>query len=120
MQTQNEIEDLPTLSKYRYENFFNVYTDGDSNMRFYNLLRNINIFPADNTSIEDVYTIQYSDSWGNISFKLYQTIELWWLICAYNQIDNPIIMPEAGTKIKYLKPEYVYTVLTEITKQINL
>lgn len=119
MATQNEIKDLPKLSVYRYENFFNIYTDDKSDMRFYNLLRNINVFSANNTVLEDEYLIQYDDSWTYISYKAYNTTELWWLICAYNQIQNPIKMPQAGTKIKILKSEYVNLVLTELNKQLK-
>ena len=119
MARQNEIKDLPKLSVYRYENFFNIYTDDKSDMRFYNMLRNINVFPADNTVLEDEYLIQYDDSWTYISYKAYNTIELWWLVCAYNQIQNPIKMPQAGTKIKILKSEYVNLVLTELNKQLK-
>jgi hypothetical protein len=120
METQNNIPDLPKLSVYRYENFFNIYNDQDSDARFYNFLKSINIFPATNTSAEIEYTIEYGDSWTNISYKNYNTIDLWWLVCEYNQIKNPVIMPEAGTKIKILKAEYVSFVLSEISRQINL
>ena len=120
METQNNIPDLPKLSVYRYENFLNIYNDKKSDMKFYNLLRNINVFSSENSAIEDSYTIQYKDSWAYISHKIYGTIELWWLICAYNQIENPLNVLEAGSKIKILKPEYVYPVLSEIKTQINL
>lgn len=120
MSRQNEIEDLPKLSVYRYENFFNIYTDSESDARFYNLLRNINVFPANDSVLEDEYIIQYDDSWTYISHKAYNTIELWWLICAYNQIQNPIKLPPAGTKIKILKSEYVNLVLTELNRQLKI
>lgn len=120
MEKQNNIPDLPKLSVYRYENFFNIYNDQESDVRFYNLLRSINIFPATNTSAEIEYIIEYGDSWGNISYKNYNTIDLWWLVCEYNQIKNPVVMPEAGTKIKILKPEYVSFIISEISRQIKL
>lgn len=120
MEKQNNIPDLPKLSVYRYENFFNVYNDKASDVRFYNFLRSINIFPASDTSAEIDYTIQYGDSWTFISYKNYNTIDLWWLICEYNQIKNSVVMPEEGTKIKILKPEYVSFILSEISRQIRL
>jgi len=119
MDTQNNIPDLPPLSVYRYENFFNIYNDEESSMRFYNLLRNINIFPSENSQLEGEYSIDYNDTWVSISYKIYATMELWWLLCSYNQIINPIKMPEAGTKIKFLQPDYVYVILNEIKRQIN-
>jgi hypothetical protein len=46
-------------------------------------------------------------------------MDLWWLICTYNQIQNPVTRPEPGTKLKILKSEYVSVVLSELNKQIN-
>lgn len=119
MITQADISDLPKLSIYRYENFFNIYNDKKSDVRFYNMLRNINVFPADNSVVEEDYVLQYGDNWATISYKVYNTIDLWWLVCAYNQIQNPIEMPDAGTVLKILKSEYVGVVLNELTKQIR-
>ena len=36
---------------YRYENFFNIYSD-NNDFKFYNLLRAINLFPANNSDVE--------------------------------------------------------------------
>ncbi len=118
--TQNNISDLPKLSVFRYENFFNIYNDPESDARFYNLLKNINIFPSSSSEVENDYNIQYNDTWVLISYKMYGTMDLWWLICLYNKIDNPIQMPEAGNKIKILKSEYVYPILSELKRQANL
>lgn len=119
MNIQNNISDLPQLSMYRYENFFNIYDDEETSVRYYNLLRNINIFPAENSQLEGEYSIDYNDTWVSISYNIYATMELWWLLCSYNQIINPIKMPEPGTKIKYLKSDYVYIILNEIKRQIK-
>jgi len=115
---QSEFTDLPQLSLYRYENFFNVYTDTDKK-RFYNLLRSINIFPANDSSIEDIYSVKTNDTWVYISYKYYGTIYLWWLVCEYNRISNPTKQPEAGTTIKLLKSNYVWAIISNLNKQIN-
>jgi len=115
---QNSISTLPSLSLYRYENFFNVYSDNDGNY-FYNLLRNINIFPAQDSSVEDPYIIQPTDTWYYISYKYYNTVDLWWLICEYNQIKDPTKMPELGSTIKLLKSQYVSAVLSQLNLQNN-
>lgn len=119
MNTQNNILDLPKLSVYRYENFFNIYTDEKAEIKFYNLLRSVNVFPSDGSDIDEKYVIQYSDTWASISYKFYGTIELWWLVCEYNQIKNPIDFPESGTVIKILKSRYVSAVIKELKNQIN-
>jgi hypothetical protein len=118
---QNNISDLPKLSSlYRYENFFNVYTDNSNNdAYFYNLLRGINIFPANDSSLEEDYITKYNDTWYLISYHYYGTTDLWWLVCEYNQIKNPTQMPEVGTKIKLLKSSYVWPVIQQLNLQIN-
>jgi hypothetical protein len=115
---QNNITDLPSVSIYRYENFLNVYLDNNG-FYFYNLLRSINLFPANNSDLETPYDVSYGDTWGLISYKFYNTMDLWWLVCAYNGIQNPVKMPTGGTQIKILKTNFVGVVLSELNKQIN-
>jgi hypothetical protein len=115
---QNEYTDLPKLSMYRFENFFNVYSDVND-YKFYNILKNISLFPSDNSDVEIPYIVKYNDTWALISYKQYNTIDLWWLVCSYNQIENPVKMPTLGTQIKILKSEYVAAVILELNKQIN-
>lgn len=115
---QSDFKDLPSLSYYRYENFFNVYTD-ENNFRFYNLLKSINLFPSNNSEAEEIYHTTFNDTWALISYKYYNTMDLWWLVCAYNQIKNPVIMPQPGTELKLLKGNYVSSIISELNKQIN-
>jgi hypothetical protein len=116
---QNDFTDLPKLkSLYRYENFLNVYKDSNDDY-FYNILKGINIFPAADSSIEETYTTRYNDTWYLISYKYYNTMDLWWLVCEYNQIKNPTKMPEVGTVLKLLKPEYVSIVIQQLNLQVN-
>jgi hypothetical protein len=112
----NDIVD--NLSVYRFENFLNTYTD-ENGYNFYNLLRSINIFPAEDSSIEDEYFVELNDTWLLISYKYYGTIYLWWLVCEYNRIDNPTNTPEPGTKIKLLKRDLVWNVISYLNKQNN-
>jgi nucleoid-associated protein YgaU len=116
---QNEFLELPKLSLYRYENFFNIYEDSSNNFKYYNILRSINLIPSTGTDAEESYTVKYNDTWLLISYKYYNTMDLWWLVCAYNQIKNPTKMPEPGTLIKLLKPSFVGMVIEELLKQIS-
>jgi hypothetical protein len=116
---QNDLTNLPRLSPYRYENFFNLYTEKNNEL-FYNLIKSVNIFQSNNSDIEETYTIKPRDTWILISFHYYNTIDLWWLVCTYNQINNPLSMPEAGTTIKLLNKSYVGYVLEELNRQLNL
>jgi hypothetical protein len=113
---RSELKDLPAISLYRMENFLNVY-QGSDGFNFYNLLKSINIFNSSNGSVDIIHSFLLHDSWTNISYKYYKTIDLWWFICMYNQIINPLKDVEPGTEIKILKPEYIGSVLTELKKQ---
>jgi hypothetical protein len=119
MSKQQDFNDLPKLSLYRYENFFNIYEDPDKT-KFYNILRSINVFAANDSSAEDEYYVIPNDTWVYISYKHYGTMDLWWLVCEYNQIKDATKIPEPGTILKLLKKELVWTVISELKKQINL
>lgn len=111
---QNDIEILPTLKITRLENLFEVYTDNNDRY-FYNLLKTIH-FDEKSTpqNIYKYYTVMNGDTYTYISYKTYSTIDLWWLVCAFNNIKDPTKMPEPGTQLKILFSEYVSNILTAI------
>ena len=96
---QNQIFDLPNLSDYSLENIFSVYME--NGQYFYNLLNAIN-FPDPASLAPGLYTnyvIHANDLWPTISYKLYGTVALWWILCIVNRIENTLVMPAPGTKI---------------------
>ena len=112
---QNQITDLPALESSRYENLFNVYKDSDTRSYFYNILSTIN-FNTDNMSpaIYELYSVEAGDSYPYISYKQYGTINLWWLICAFNNIQDPTQLPSQGTYLKIVHREHVVNILTHV------
>ncbi len=114
---QNELKDVTyKLTPQHYENIFNVYEDTDIGY-FYNILKTIN-FPEDiRPDVYNFYIVQPGDTWPLISWHAYNSILLWWSICALNNIQNPYSMPTAGTKIKILKPIYLQDVLNKMRLQ---
>lgn len=111
---QNNLTELVELDTFRYENLFNVYQN-ENQQYFYNLLAKVN-FPEE---ISDEYYTTFTvnnDSipYTLISYKVYNTISLWWLICAVNNITNPIDFPAPNTQLKILKTQYVRNVLQSI------
>jgi len=110
-QKQNDIADLPQLESFRYENLFNVYQN-NNDQYFYNILSKVN-FPTNlDSTYFDTYVIPNRNMpYTLISYKLYGTILLWWLICSANNITNPVFYLEPGTKIKVLKPDLVSAVV---------
>jgi len=110
---QNEIEELPRLPEDKLENIFNIYLNED-NRYFYNLLQNIS-FPE---NLPDglflTYTVTPGDTLPFISYKVFGTINLWWVICLINKIDNPTVQLEAGTLLKILKESTLRALIQEI------
>ena len=111
---QNSIKELPELRNDDYANIFNIYTDEDSKY-FYNLLQTAAIPNNLPVSFYDSYNVTYNDTWPFISYKLYNTPNLWWVIASVNNITNPLEKLVPGTQIKYLKAEYVSLITTQLT-----
>ena len=113
---QNQISDLPNLSFELYENIFNIYKN-ENGAYFYNILQTI-VFP-DNlpASFFSIYNVTHGDTWPYISFKLYNTPNMWWLLMLANKINNPLEQPRAGDSIAAPRLEIAKSILTEIRKQ---
>lgn len=115
---QTNIIGLPNLGNNRYENIFKVYTDEDK-FYYYNLKTSIT-FPDDiDDEFIDYFTLDVQVPWSIISYNIYGTIFLWWSITEINKISNPVILPERGVLLKYIKPKYIKQVLSQITQQKN-
>jgi hypothetical protein len=112
---QNQISQLLKLDVESYENIFNVYQD-DNGMYYYNLLQTIS-FPSNlPLSLFTSYVVKYGDSWPFISYKNFNTPNLWWLILLANNIQNPLEPLVNGTVLKIPKTEVVKEVLAQIGK----
>jgi LysM repeat protein len=112
---QNEIPDLPRLPDERYENIFQVFQDEDDRY-YYNLLETIN-FPENlPPGFFSTYNVQPGDTYPFISYKLYKTIHMWWVICLVNKINNPTSPLTAGTPLKVP----TLNIVREIIRQINI
>lgn len=110
---QNQIENLPLLGDNRYENLFKIYNDSDGNY-YYNILKKVSFSGDFDDSFYFEYNVIGQKHWTIISYEVYGTIHLWWMICSVNGISNPVQLPESGITLKILKPEYVQDVLTSI------
>ena len=102
------------ITSQNYENIFNVYLDKDT-MYYFNLLKKVD-FPSDlDSTVFDYYQTTPKDTYPLISYNAYNSVVLWWLICAANQIDVPTKQPEVGTILKIIKPVYVKQVLSKLS-----
>lgn len=113
---QNSIKELPKLDTENLENIFNVYQE-ENGLYYYNLLQTI-VFPQDlPKALFNSYIISYGDTWPYISFKNFQTPNLWWLILLANNISNPLLPLVPGTELKIPVIEVVRQVLGEIQRR---
>lgn len=59
----------------------------------------------------DEYIVQSSDRWDTISYNMYNTTALWWMIANYNGVIDPFAELVVGEKIKVIKPELVSSLI---------
>lgn len=110
---QNEIADLPNIKNENYENIFNIFTDDDDRY-YYNILQTV-AFPLNlPAGYFNEYNITYGDTWPFISYKVYNTPNIWWIILLANNIKDPTTSLVPGTTIKTPKMAVVKTVLAQI------
>jgi nucleoid-associated protein YgaU len=110
---QNSIKDLPKLRPDCYENIFNIYEDING-LYFYNILQTISLPDNLPKGYYKEYNVVYGDTWPLISYKNYDTPNLWWLILMANKINNPTVQPQAGQKIDILNNNVARSVLSQI------
>ena len=94
-----------------YTKIFNVYQTAQ-NVPFYLLNKSVT-FPQDNTL--DIYDFVYADenyAWTIASYKLYGTIDYWWVLSALNPDFK--FYAKRGHIIKIIKPSHLETVLRYI------
>jgi len=118
---QNNITELPSLVGNRYENIFKVYTtekDRDNAYYFYNIINKVILPSIIDQELLGVIDLNTKLPWTTLSYKIYGTINLWWLIYLINKPKN-IFYADPGIQYKYILPEYIDAVLNDIKAQIN-
>jgi hypothetical protein len=117
---QSNILSLPSLEQERYENIFKVYEIEKSSNNFYyfyNILKKIEMPDTLDRDIVGKLDINVKLPWTTLSYKLYGTQYLWWLLFLLNKPKN-IFYAEAGSEIEYVKPDYITQVVDSIQTQI--
>jgi len=103
------------LSQNSLLKLFNIVKSWDDTY-FLNIWKSYSISDkvVNNSSVFEIYIVEDNDWWENISYKLYGTKTFWWLLCLFNNIENPFEELEAGKKLKVLNAEYLYQFIKEI------
>jgi hypothetical protein len=118
------LADIPSatnVEEVSYENFFKLHIYNNE-YPFFNILKKINIL-TDTNNVDPVYFTTYNIDvdlpWVIISYKIYNNLNLWWLLCLVNNIQDATQNPPVGTQIKAIKPEYVNSIINIINTQLR-
>lgn len=95
---------------------FSVVNELSSNTKYLNIFRSyiLNRSNLNNDSFYNLYEVDNDDWLDTISFRVYQTPNLWWVIAIVNNISNPFEELYPGKILRILKPNYIYNILKEI------
>ena len=113
----NDIDELSNLSDNRYENIFNMGTN--NNYFFYNIIKTVK-FPKElDSSIFDYRIINQNKPYTSVSYDVYGTQNLWWLILLSNNITNPVDVITPGTRLKIIKSKFAKDIINTIIELNN-
>lgn len=115
---QNSINELPSISSNRYENIFNLNIY--NGYYFYNIIKTIKFPENINPELYYEKIINSKKPYTTISYEIYGTQDLWWLILLSNNITNPVSVVTPGTKIKVIKLKYIKSILDSIKRANNV
>lgn len=98
-------------------NLFNILSDDGE--YFLNIFKPYSVNQQIITDIlyYDTYETDDIDWFDYISFKIYATPQLWWVVCLTNDILNPFEELEPGKNLKVLKQSLVPIIIRE-TKEM--
>lgn len=103
--TNEKLENIEShLSKMTKENGFTMY----------NLMTRIKIPKDINPLYYSTYTPVKNESFQTISYKMYGTISLWWLICIVNNLYNITEGAVPEIPLKIIKQQYLGNILEEL------
>ena len=115
---RNTIPGLSDLESYDFENIFKMCFDTDKQAFFYNIIKTVNIPNNISQDLFEVQVVPPSTSMTALSYRVYGTVKLWWLICTVNNIDNPVEFLPSGVPIKVIKPRHVHFIVNLIKQNL--
>ena len=107
-----------TKSSFSFLNIFNILVDNDRETNFQNIFRNyvLNEDVFTDVAFFNTYEVANAEYWDNVSFGIYETPFLWWIISILNNIVNPFEELDAGDILKVLREDYVYVLSQDLEK----
>lgn len=101
------------MSSYDYSQVFDRYKD-DNGTIFFVPINNI-ILPQDRSI--DIYEDQYIDTdtpWTVLSWKIYGTIDYWWILSQLNKDTNSHFYAKVGSTVTIIKPSRIGDVINSL------
>lgn len=120
--TEKSYEELTGIAKgnFSFLRLFNTLLDNDRETKFINIFRSYKLSDdiLSNVSFFETYEVSNGEHWDNVSYQLYNTPFLWWIIAIINQdtIQNPFEDLEDGLQLKVLREEYIYQLIADLEK----
>ena len=107
-----------TLQNTSMLKLFNILLDEDRETQFMNIFKTLRVNKDVKTDIYafDTYEVEGENQafWDNISFDLYGTPFLWWIVAIFNDVVNPFEELDPGGNLQVLKSDYLYTIFKDI------
>lgn len=104
------------LSRYNLANIFSIVNLNQNS--YFNLSKTLTIKNTQDTNsiYYTIYQVSDADTWTGISYKFYNTIQLWWVICKFNNIKQPFQQLVPGLILKIPTEFIVNQILATIIK----
>jgi hypothetical protein len=105
-------------NKFSFLRLFNILLDDDRETKFLNIFRSyiINDESLRDISFYESYEVSNGEYWDNVSFNLYGSVYLWWVIALLNNITNPFEELNDGDELNVLRNDYVYQLIGDLEK----
>jgi hypothetical protein len=118
--TEKSFFELTGIEKntFSFLRLFNTLLDEDRETKFLNIFRSYvtNEDISSDISFFETYEVSNGEYWDNVSYNLYETPYLWWVIALLNNISNPFEELEAGDQLNVLRDDYVYQLTSDLEK----
>lgn len=105
-------------STFSFLRLFNTLLDEDRETKFLNIFRSYIISDdiLSDVSFFETYEVSNGEYWDNVSYNLYNTPYLWWVIALLNNVANPFEELEDGDQLNVLRDDYVFQLTSDLEK----
>lgn len=100
------------MDRRNFERYLDVKEDSDG-FRYYDLNKSP-YFPEETIEALSQRYVYRGEPWTQLSYNAYGTMHLYWLILAFNNIENPFEKVESGTELRIPRNDVVRSIIDKI------